>query len=279
MGRLRRARASDAGFEALGRLLAQKLENLLELKQLALPEWFAMMDVGVAGGGAAGATRDGKLYGASSDGMLTIGELGAGLVAMTRGRNWRHFRFTDAQISVMLRYLDPNGDGELSLEEVDDGLRRARLDDHEADEEAYVGSVMGWLEEHMTKHRISHAKLFDWLDENRSGSISPGELQKGLQALLQEDDLKLPADFVAQPAASPKASADSARARRARRRRRGRGRRRRRFAARGDAARGGHDTRLRRGAADEAPAPPRRRRRPSAGAERGGRGAGRRRRG
>jgi Ca2+-binding EF-hand superfamily protein len=167
----RRARRARAGqkYEQLGRNVVYKLEHLMTLQNMTPAQWFEHMD-----GGA------NSKPGAKSDGRVTNLELRQGLAEMTSTKLFREYVFSEEELTNLLRYMDPNGDGDLDVQEVEDAIRRAHLDDAASAVEAEAGQIMQKLEDFMNEKQMRVIDLFMMLDEDGSGEITINELRKGL---------------------------------------------------------------------------------------------------
>ena len=111
----RRAKRARAGkeYEVLGRECVYKLEALMDHNDMSVDEWFSEMD---------------NSQGGKGDGTVSTLELRRGLANMTKGKKMRDFAFSEKDLTDLLRYMDPNGDGELDIQEVGDAVRRAHMD-------------------------------------------------------------------------------------------------------------------------------------------------------
>merc|ERR1711871_1258138 len=102
---------------------------------------------------------------------------------MTSSKLYREYTFSEEELTNLLRYMDPNGDGDLDVQEVEDAIRRAHLDDAASAVEAEAGQIMQKLEDFMNEEHMRVIDLFNVLDEDGSGEITIYELRKGLISL------------------------------------------------------------------------------------------------
>ena len=163
----RRTKRAAAGkqYEEVGRALVYRLERLMEILNMSPEEWFKTMDNSQAGKG---------------DGTVSTLELRRGLAALTDEKNLKEFKYSEADLNNLLRYMDPSGDGELDMQEVGDALRRAHMDPQSAKEEEQAGGIIKRLGEIMLERQCRVLDLYRILDEDGSGSITLNELRDGL---------------------------------------------------------------------------------------------------
>lgn len=165
--RARRTRAS-AGFEEDARHAMTKLLRLMEAHNLSPLEWFREMDQSQLGKG---------------DGRITRFELERGLAEMCTGKAFEYMRFTSDELRTLVRYVDPNGDGDIAPNELNDAMRRFNSDHKELELEHQAAAIMEKLETFMDQRQLRVKDLFLQLDEDHSGEISFKELQRGLVAM------------------------------------------------------------------------------------------------
>ena len=114
------------------------------------------------------------------DGTVSTLELRRGLAALTNEKSLKEFKYSEADLNNLLRYMDPSGDGELDMQEVGDALRRAHMDPQSAKEEEQAGGIIKRLGEIMLERQCRILDLYRILDEDGSGSITLNELRDGL---------------------------------------------------------------------------------------------------
>ena len=90
------------------------------------------------------------------------------------------FIFSDDCILEMMSFLDPNQDGTVTLEEIKDGLKRAREDPNSNAEQAAAAKVLKQLERAMVEEGGDLAEIFASIDEDGSGSVNSEELTEAL---------------------------------------------------------------------------------------------------
>jgi len=157
----RRARSEKPMVEE-GKRLLHRLKNLLESKNMAVGTWFVSMD-------SAGAAK--------SDGNCSMRELGLGLKKLAPGL------FTDTDILKLVRFMDPSGEGDLSIEEAEDSFKRLEIVSEEEITMDAVGDTMIRLENFMKDKGMRLFDFFASMDKGGDNSVSTEELVAGLTAL------------------------------------------------------------------------------------------------
>jgi Ca2+-binding EF-hand superfamily protein len=164
----RRAKRNAAGDLKAARALVARLEALIAAEGVGLAKWFDSIDVSQGGKG---------------DGRVTLLELKAGLRRQTAPREMAKHRFSAYELAAMMRFLDPNGDGDLDLRELRDAIRRTRLTDTEKKKERHLAHMMLMLDGAMRQRQLRIKDLFFKLDADRSGTINLAELTPELERL------------------------------------------------------------------------------------------------
>lgn len=149
-------------------------EFLLKIKQITPKQWFKTVDTSQANKG------DGKLTWLEFEsGMNRLCEdLGAAL-------------FTKHDLTIMLKYLDPNGDGDLSYHEVTKGFSRIH---QMADCKAVIlnsGPIIPYLQDFMRERQIRVRDLFNFLDIKNKKSVTLEVFSDGIArvgAFIQPSD-------------------------------------------------------------------------------------------
>lgn len=144
--KVRRARQSK-DEESSARRLMNTFEFLLKLKRLTPKAWFKLMDTSQANKG------DGKLTRLEFEtGMArTCEELGATL-------------FLKHELQSMVKYMDPNGDGDLSYMEVQHGFEKIHRTSESSDVIVQSGPIMLYLLDFMHEQQIRVRDLFNFMD-------------------------------------------------------------------------------------------------------------------
>jgi hypothetical protein len=144
--KVRRARQNKEE-EAAARRLMNTFEFLLKLKRLTPKAWFRLVDTSQANKG------DGKLTRLEFEtGMAkTCEELGATL-------------FLKHELQSMLKYMDPNGDGDLSYMEVQNGFEKIHKTSVSSDVILKSGPIMLYLLDFMHEQQIRVRDLFNFMD-------------------------------------------------------------------------------------------------------------------
>lgn len=101
----RKSRRSKAAskLKARGRRVLSRIKLLIKDLEISIEQWFDMMD-------SAGS--------ADGNGSISSIELRKGLKLLVGKRR----QFTENEIVDLIRYMDPNADGDLTLEEVKDAV-------------------------------------------------------------------------------------------------------------------------------------------------------------
>ena len=81
------------------------------------------------------------------------------------------------------RYMDPDGDGDLSVDELEDSMTRAAQTPRALAVERQAGAVIARLEDEMNRRNMRIRDLFAQVDADHSGVISPDELRDGLDKM------------------------------------------------------------------------------------------------
>ena len=161
----RRAKAMQ-GLLQEGKKLLTKLKAILDRKGLNVEAWFKKMD-------SAGAAK--------SDGNCSTRELRLGLKKLS-GKN-KADAFSESDILKLVRYMDPSGEGDLSVDEAKDAFDRlGKVSDEEVMEKE-VGNTMIRLEKFMKDKGMRLFDFFNAMDKSGDGDVDVPELTAGLMAL------------------------------------------------------------------------------------------------
>jgi hypothetical protein len=141
--------------EYSARRLMNTFEFLLKIKGITTKQWFKIVDTSQANKG---------------DGKLTWLEFEAGMNNLCTDLGASSFSKHD--LITMLRYLDPNGDGDLSYHEVTKGFYRIH---QMADCKAIMlnsGQIIPYLQDFMRERQIRVRDLFNFLDIKNKKSVT-----------------------------------------------------------------------------------------------------------
>mmetsp|Transcript_17631 Transcript_17631/g.53981 ORF Transcript_17631/g.53981 Transcript_17631/m.53981 type:complete len:441 (-) Transcript_17631:75-1397(-) len=163
----RRARATKAMTE-IGRKLVQRLLELLAVFELTPEAWFNQCDDSQNGQG---------------DAKVTEVELRANLRDLATMAQRDDLLFSEQELTNLIRFMDPDGNGDLEVHEVKEAVTRAMQGDAANKMEQRASRVMKKLEDFMNKRQMRIIDLFRHFDEDNSGSITLEELQEGLEKL------------------------------------------------------------------------------------------------
>jgi hypothetical protein len=141
--------------EYSARRLMNTFEFLLKIKGSTPKQWFKLVDTSQANKG---------------DGKLTWLEFEAGMNNLCSDLGAQPFSKHD--LILMLKYLDPNGDGDLSYHEVTKGFARIH---QMADCKAIIldsGPIVPYLQDFMKERQIRVRDLFNFLDIKNKKSVT-----------------------------------------------------------------------------------------------------------
>ncbi|GMH65710.1 hypothetical protein TrST_g194 [Triparma strigata] len=189
--RARRVKASE-NVQAEGKELMLELEQFLIDENFTLIKWFNLMDASFRRqhvddsdsedeedaqwypGGVKPPKVD--VHAEEPTGTISALELRKGLTHLGAG-------FDETEIGLIMRFMDPNSDGELSFSEVKDAFRKL----HEKTEaelvEEKVGGILMRIEDFMKEKGLRMLNVFQEMDEDGSGAVTGDELIKGLLRL------------------------------------------------------------------------------------------------
>ena len=150
--------------EAYARRLMNTFEFLLKIKALSPKMWFQEVDTSQANKG---------------DGKLTWLEFEAGMNKLCLDLGAASFSKHD--LNVILKYMDPNGDGDLSYQEVSRGFRRIHLpaDCQKVLEDS--GPILPYLQDFMGDRQIRVRDLFNFFDIRNKKIITFDVLCDGIE--------------------------------------------------------------------------------------------------
>ena len=86
-------------------------------------------------------------------------------------------------VDFLLKYMDPNGDGDLSVPEFEAALDRLSKPPASLTAAAEAGAIVIKLEEHMNVANIRMIDLFRMMDKDGEGTIEPDEMLAGLKKI------------------------------------------------------------------------------------------------
>ncbi|GMI02624.1 hypothetical protein TrVE_jg13805 [Triparma verrucosa] len=167
-GAFRKARRAKAmkGLMQEGKKLLTKLKNLLDKKKMTVEKWFNKMD-------SSGAAK--------SDGNCTMRELRLGLKKLS-GKS-KKGSFSESDILKLVRFMDPSGEGDISVEEAKDAFAKIGTVSEEEIMENEVGNTMIRLEAFMKEKGMRLFDFFANMDKSGDGDVDIPELTAGLMSL------------------------------------------------------------------------------------------------
>ena len=189
--RARRAKASES-VNADGKELMIELEQFLIDESLTLIKWFNLMDASFRKAHVDDSDEesddDAEWYpngikperidphAAEPEGTISALELKKGLQHLGCG-------FDETEIGLIMRFMDPNSDGELSYPEVKDAFRKLHKKSESEVIQEEVGRILLKIENLMSEKGLKILNVFQELDKDGSGSVTGGELMEGLVKL------------------------------------------------------------------------------------------------
>ena len=169
MRAMRRAKRMNDKVLKQGRKMLKRLLKLLEKRNMTLEEWFYHMD---------GQT----CVKSHSDGRVTIRELQKGLKLMSDEEPIdSDLRFNPRDVEKIVRFMDLNADGDVSLEECQgavEKLERSEL-------ESLCIDIFQRIETHMKAQKMEFRTFFESLDHSGDGNLSTPELRNGLMSITE----------------------------------------------------------------------------------------------
>mmetsp|Transcript_13193 Transcript_13193/g.26900 ORF Transcript_13193/g.26900 Transcript_13193/m.26900 type:complete len:894 (+) Transcript_13193:10-2691(+) len=190
--RARRAKASES-VNAEGKELMAELEQFLIDQNFTLIKWFNLMDASFRrahfdDSDDEESDDDAEWYPngikpekidphkAEPTGTITGLELKKGLQHLGCG-------FDETEIGLIMRFMDPNSDGELTYPEVKDSFRKLHKKTESEVIQEEVGGILMKIENLMNEKGLRMLNVFQELDTDGSGSVTGGELMRGLLKL------------------------------------------------------------------------------------------------
>eukprot|EP00520_Triparma_pacifica_P008638 CAMPEP_0118638156 /NCGR_PEP_ID=MMETSP0785-20121206/3529_1 /TAXON_ID=91992 /ORGANISM="Bolidomonas pacifica, Strain CCMP 1866" /LENGTH=2054 /DNA_ID=CAMNT_0006529377 /DNA_START=28 /DNA_END=6189 /DNA_ORIENTATION=+ len=162
----RRARA-EKGLVQKGKKLLAKLKTILDKKNWTVEQWFSKMD-------SSGASK--------SDGTCTSRELRLGLKKLKDGKGKKEL-FSEPDIMKLVRFMDPSGEGDISIEEAVIAFDKLGKVSEDELMEQEIGHTMMRLENFMKEKGQRLMDFFSAMDESGDGNIDTEELTAGLKSL------------------------------------------------------------------------------------------------
>ena len=177
----RRARqmVAQSNPESVGRQKTHKLAKALKALNLTAKEWFSS-HAATAGGVRSEDNGVGQLVL-----FKALRRMSNELLIKLPTKESAGLAFTDDCILEMMSFLDPNQDGTVTLQEIEDGLQRARNSPDGNSEQAAAARVLKALEFAMLEEGGDINEIFKSIDEDGSGSVNTEELTAALKKFHQ----------------------------------------------------------------------------------------------
>ncbi|GMI30610.1 hypothetical protein TrCOL_g2221 [Triparma columacea] len=160
----RRSQAS-AAQDSQGQVMVRRFEKMLGDAMTSVDAWFAGVDKNAAGKG---------------DGKLGTLEIKAGIKSLADTIVGKQQKFTEDELITLIRYLDPSGDNELTLDEIKEGIKRSKQTPKAIRDARKAGAIMCRMTDFMDENKMTIKNLFQFIDKDRSGHIVLDELREGL---------------------------------------------------------------------------------------------------
>ena len=152
--------------EMHARRLMKTFEFLLRLSGKSTKQWFKEVDT----------SQNNK-----GDGKLTWAEFEAGMEKLCTDLGAAVFPKPDLQ--VMLKYMDPNGDGDLSAAEVKRAFQRIQKPAEASQVLSDAGPIIPYILQFCKDRQIRIRDYFNFLDTNKSKIITIDKLLYGLEKM------------------------------------------------------------------------------------------------
>ncbi|GMI03625.1 hypothetical protein TrRE_jg8634 [Triparma retinervis] len=160
----RRSQAS-AAQDSQGQLMVRRFVQMLGDAMTSVDAWFAGVDKNAAGKG---------------DGKLGTLEIKTGIKTLADTIVGKSLKFNEDELISLMRYLDPSGDNELTLEEIKEGIKRSKQTPKAIRDAKKAGAIMCRMTDFMDDNKMTIKNLFHFIDKDRSGHIVLDELRDGL---------------------------------------------------------------------------------------------------
>ena len=114
-------------------------------------------------------------------GCLSSNELRMGFKKMASSR--RGIKFTQTDLVNLMRYVDPDGDGDLSFDELEYALRRIYETSPEEEQRDFIFGILRKIDDHAKSNGSLLMTIFFNLDSDGSGELTRKEFVDGVMDL------------------------------------------------------------------------------------------------
>ena len=172
---------------AKGRLLILRLEQLIDAHSMTLMQWFnacdkhGALDKAQAEAGGPASPKSGK-----GDSRLTMSEVEEMLLDMSTKRpELENFTYDD--VRELVKFMDPNFDGNISKSEFKDAFARGRLPPNVLHVEYQSSLIVEKIERYMVEKKLRVKDVFKVLDTDSDDRVTLKEFRLGVESLVGLD--------------------------------------------------------------------------------------------
>lgn len=145
------------------------MDFFLQMSNQCLFDWFNALDV-------------------NGSGRITIFKFQSGLRKLAEAVHQPTF-FTPANLNTITKFVNSASLNEISLEDVEHAFSRVRKSNKEEELKEKVGTLIDFLKKVMDREKIRVIDLFNSIDVNEDGAVSPEEIQSAIKMLILSPEL------------------------------------------------------------------------------------------